>query len=268
MYNITAGMTEGFTKNVKNPMKKYYSPTGMTISSALSSSNLNMFIDCVYQAYLDASRKFVGINLISQAQKEACFANLAEKIRDYLCAKPYNSAADFDAWHKTLCRDFVQGFYLFGYTKVSIGMAQKVINLSFKYLYCCNDGATKYKDYFKYCHLTLDDYVLSWYTRTVDPKNKVLEWSTLNNYPTYIAIQWATRNYLSVSTWSSLCKTVLELEFYIFPDEFIVQNLISLRRAINSYSNGIHKNHEINTLFKTPLDPASTDTIIDFINNF
>lgn len=268
MYNITAGMTDGFTESVKNPMKQYYSPTGMTISSALSSSNLNMFNDCVYQAYLDAKRKFGGINLISPEQKKTCFANLAEKIRDYLNDKPYYSEAKFDAWHEKLCREFVQDFNHFGYTKVSIGMAQKVINLSFKYLYCCNDGATKYKDHFKYCHLTLDDYVLSWYTRAVDPKNKVLKWSPLNDYPTYIAIQRATRKYLSVSTWSSLCKTVLELEFYIFPDEFIVQNLISLRRAINSYSNCIHKNHEINTLFKTPLDPASTDTIIDFINNF
>lgn len=270
MYNNSTNPIDGFKHSVKGRMKQkdYYKPNGMTVKAAIDSNNEDLFTDCVYQAYCDASRKFAGVNVIQQINKETCFSNLGGKLFEYIKkGPPFGKDTDFDELHQSLCDGFIADFNKYGYPKVTIGMAQKVVNLSFKYLYCCN-GAGVYSDHFKFCHLTLDDYILSWYTRVVDPKNTISEWSKLKSYSDYIAIQEHTRGYLPKSDWARICGTVLELEFYVFPDEVVVQALLSLRKAINNYSNASHNNPELVNLFTSALDPAKPDTISDFIELF
>lgn len=269
MYRITTNAIDGFKQGVTGRMKSkgYYKATGTTVASALNSNNLELFSDCVYQAYLDAKRKFNGINTITPQQKQDCFNYLGKELFDFFDSTPLINEIDFDNWHKDVCAGFINEFRKYGYSKVTVGMAQKVVNLSFKYLYCCN-GASTFSNHFKFCHLTLDDYILAWYTRVVNTSNKISEWSTLNDYSDYLNIQKSTRTYLPTSQWSPLCSTLLECEFYVFPDEFIVKSLIELRKAINSYSNASHSNSEIMSLFLDPLDASSTDGIEDFIKKF
>lgn len=61
----------------------------------------------------------------------------------------------------------------------TIGNAQKIVNMTFKYLFCVmNDNNFKYenfKDYFKYCHYTLDEITIE----KVTDKGKNYTWSSM-----------------------------------------------------------------------------------------
>lgn len=68
----------------------------------------------------------------------------------------------FDDFHNTLCKSAIE-LLVKKYNNVKYGKAQKLVNMTFKYLYC-----TKYveennkKDLFKCCHIALDSIILEW----------------------------------------------------------------------------------------------------------
>lgn len=270
MFIFTKDYCDGFKAGIKNKKfnKKYYTARGEELSAALVNPASTLFYDCVYLGYLDARRKFSGIGKISNLDKQACFQWLADELKKYFSGNVYKASKDFMKWHENTCNGFVAKFAKVGYGKVTIGMAQKVINLAFKYLHCCNYG-TLNPDYFKYCHMALDDYTLRWYTRVVDSKNKIEKWSTIKDYSIYKKIQSNTESYLSKVFPGNIRESLLVNEFYVWPDEFIVEELIALRQAIEEYSNCDHKNSEIVNLYENLIDKSvSKSTIDDFIAHF
>ena len=65
----------------------------------------------------------------------------------------------FDNWHKDTCKsvyDVLDGLY----KNIKYGKAQKIVNMTFKYLYCINSN--RGRDYFTYCHIPLDSVILDW----------------------------------------------------------------------------------------------------------
>lgn len=75
---------------------------------------------------------------------------------------------EFDNWHKDRCRDFFDVFKFkyenFNENNNKYGKAQKVINMTFKYIYCLK-GAEKKEKYFEFCHMPLDSITLEWFYR-------------------------------------------------------------------------------------------------------
>ena len=73
------------------------------------------------------------------------------------------SRANFDVFHKQLCLTFLSGINGIraraGIPAMSYGQAQKLINLSFKYLTCYEDYMDYY-EYFEQCHMVIDREVL------------------------------------------------------------------------------------------------------------
>lgn len=126
-----------------------------------------------------------------------------------------NCHADFDKWHKSICQeltDKINKEVLFGYKPICIGKAQKIINMSFKYLSSLDD-VDKYEQYFEYCHIPLDGKILKWYYSNIAkdvPKSKYKNWSNLK-YEDYIKIQEDFRNYCSNTEFVPLA-----LEWMIF----------------------------------------------------
>lgn len=60
------------------------------------------------------------------------------------------------------------------------GKAQKIINMTFKYLYCFYHTKKEYEAHFNYCHMPLDSYTLEWFKRTTSMKltiKKMESWS-------------------------------------------------------------------------------------------
>ena len=108
----------------------------------------SLFKDAVWQGYLDASRTFYKINTTDRT----AFDNLAENIRSFFVG---SACFDHDGW----CNSFILDINESNGYKCRYGQAQKVVNMAFKYLYCCN-GIDK--EMFAKCHMPLDQYTLAW----------------------------------------------------------------------------------------------------------
>ncbi len=156
-------------------------------------------------AYHDAQRTMRGISKSDEDQKKkrnALNQIKLELFKYFTCSKEptIDQASKFDEKHKELCDIWCNEFNNdFG----TYGKAQKIINMSFKYLFCCDDAPgmvenSKYKEHFEYCHMPLDSFTLIWYKRNVDKEKKDYTWSKIN-YEEYIGIQKNIRDYLNES---------------------------------------------------------------------
>jgi hypothetical protein len=180
----------------------------------------------IEKAYADMSRRASGHN---PSIKEACTNWLETRVFTQSL-----SISDFDSWHKEVCLDLVNKFNDAKKGFGTIGRAQKVINMAFKYFSCITKN---YDEYLEFAHMTLDGYTLAWYKSFVMPwakKNgykdvsKVVEWSKITDYDHYyMLIQNNIRNYLKEKPrYSAQIKEIKTPSLYLpqipFEAEFIV----------------------------------------------
>lgn len=129
----------------------------------------------VEKAYIDMSpRTFKpkSNKEIDPADKELLLKEIAREIQSYMMNGLGNIS--FDDWHKNLCEFFLNGKgkikglddLLLAAKKypnqATIGKAQKIVNMTFKYMYCF-DNADQYANKFEPCHIPLDSYILDWF---------------------------------------------------------------------------------------------------------
>lgn len=101
---------------------------------------------CIRKAWADAMQRerFEGIkkSIILQ-NRESIKKRLKEEIEknDY--------APDFDGWHIKMCKNTDYG--------MRVGVWQKFINMTFKYLYCIKEYFPEIN--FKYCHCPIDSVI-------------------------------------------------------------------------------------------------------------
>ncbi len=159
-------------------------------------------------------RKSGSVTRIDNNNKAKVIKWLQEEIENYI-NNGFASQADFDKWHESICKklaDRINKEVLFGYKPVCIGKAQKIINMSFKYLSSL-DGADKYEQRFEYCHLPIDSNILDWYYSNIATgvrKSKQKNWSNLG-YDDYKKIQEDFRIYCKTAK-----KIPLAFEWEIF----------------------------------------------------
>lgn len=134
----------------------------------------------------------------------------------FITASPFSisSCVDFDAWHTETCNQYCS--YMNSWLKskgfsfyMTYGRAQKVLNMTFKYLYCTTAYKAKVESIAPFLHMTLDGYTLRWYRDVVDSINKkssvkikkcdISDWSKMNEKGKrqYIDIQKDIRAYLN-----------------------------------------------------------------------
>jgi len=175
---------------------------------------------------------------IDQKEKRKLLEKLANKFVEFFKDPIHKDQPQFDDWHKKICEFFIERYkeILVKSGKIedqaTFGKAQKIINMTFKYLYCFDD-AEKYIEKFEHCHMPLDHYILDWFrdkynegkkgqeklTKTVVGK-KLPSWSDLKYkkenqddfVPQYEEIQKEIRSKLAG-------KNVLESEFLIWYNE-------------------------------------------------
>ncbi len=163
-------------------------------------------------AYHDAQRTMKGIGK-RKTDKEEALKNIKKELRDYF-SNPI-PAAGFDTLHDRLCNIWCRKFD--GSEIGAYGKAQKIINMSFKYLFCCDDAPgcvdnSKYIDHFKFCHMPLDSYTLEWYKRSSNNQKKTYTWSKMKKGD-YTEIQDGIRIILNKTV-----DTPLEKEFKVWPE--------------------------------------------------
>lgn len=124
--------------------------------------------------------------------------------------------SDFDKWHGEACSNFLKHMEKTKENnekypkefKMSLGRAQKILNMTFKYLYCKTTYMQQVENIRPFLHMTLDGYTLRWYKDKVVPscynlkKGDVSEWSKMNEKGKheYNDIQNRIREYLKGKT--------------------------------------------------------------------
>lgn len=137
---------------------------------------------------------------------------------------------EFDTFHHEACETVIEFLKAAGYDDESCayGKAQKVVNMTFKHLYCM-DGALCLcsSKSFEFCHMALDSFTLEWLKRTKDKnqskikKGMIGSWSTIQNTPTpkfysYDELVEKIREVIPKTEYKDL--TPLQAEFYIWPE--------------------------------------------------
>lgn len=124
----------------------------------------------------------------------------------------------FDAWHDYTCEKIIlDDLNNASNKKATYGMAQKIVNMAFKYLYCFDD-ANIYYNKFADCHMPLDSFTLKWFYSKVVQKsgNKTTTWSNLKDFE-YKNIINLIRGYFANKK-PNPPVTILEAEFVIWPE--------------------------------------------------
>ena len=136
-------------------------------------------------AYNDAKRTLAGIGKYPD-KKDNALKCIIKKLEDYFREEKAPSAEEeFDKIHDELCRLWCKEFKSLEDGKLgTYGKAQKIVNMSFKYLYC-REGDENYRNHFKYCHMPLDSFTLEWFKREQFGQNRpnkiITSWSNLEN---------------------------------------------------------------------------------------
>ena len=175
-------------------------------------------------------------NDIHNRSKMKNFLNMiALDLYNFIVNEPKKDICEFDDWHHKECIKFVNGFKKTTGISINYGKAQKIINVSFKYIYCLKNS-NQYSNKFTYCHMTLDSYTYygngknSFYYSVVykwatDINKKITKpsvcWSSLD-YSLYIEIQNNIRDYINNTSYyidkNRKKLTPFQAEFYIFDD--------------------------------------------------
>lgn len=125
----------------------------------------------------------------------------------------HKNQADFDKWHDDTCKQFCSHMNHLNQKKhfpkkfnTTYGHAQKVLNMTFKYLYCTASYQAEVEKIDQFLHMTLDSYTLRWYKDQIVAPTKALRagdisnWSKMNEPSPkhqYIDIQNRIRKFLS-----------------------------------------------------------------------
>lgn len=171
-------------------------------------------------AYRDVKRHLHGIGKNKDKRDEG-FRLLAENICGYFDKHELKSQDEFDAFHMELCDKLIEHFNPIVTNIMTYGKAQKLINITFKHLFCTGEAMDKL-GYFRYCHTPIDNTVLNWCAEKIGMKVQRSGWSTINNYEVYLNIQKGIRNYLN-STANTEYRfsddtafTPLAVDFYVW----------------------------------------------------
>lgn len=120
------------------------------------------------------------------------------------------SQADFDTWHNDTCTGYCDYMLAQTFPKkfdITYGRAQKVLNMTFKYLYCTASYQAEVEKIVEYLHMTLDSYTLRWYKDAIvitTPglnAGDISNWSKMNESAPkhqYIDIQNRIRDFLRI----------------------------------------------------------------------
>lgn len=179
----------------KGPFKYLKDYEGEEASAFIEAKNMDtgdIYTCAVYQAWLDMCRTVPGsgkddkADLMKDARETA-----ASALRLYFSEKPKTTGDIFDRWYDSV------RFDVGSQSGLTIGQTQKILNMAFKYLCCCEDIRNQYEEHFRWCHMPLDSFTLKWYTDNCNVAEYHHEvWSKIDDLALYRSIQAEIREKL------------------------------------------------------------------------
>lgn len=173
---------------------------------------IQMAID---KAYRDMTPRTIKGH--TKAIKMASCDFLPQWFKKYLEKSYPRTKEAFDGKYYDLCSKFLTCFNNeLGRKKLKtqeFGKAQKLINMTFKYLYCL---LPEKKQWFTYCHMPLDRYTMNWYYENSQDRPKNVTWSNFT-HERYCEIEEHILHLVENSEYKGLSP--LEAEFIIWLKE-------------------------------------------------
>ena len=202
----------------------------------------DLFGEALYLGYLDTCRN-IEINKEIRTDRKKPYQDTSEdgipnKLKNYFCVKAPNKQELFDLTHKELCKTLQEKYASDYKCDLKYGQAQKIVNMAFKYLYCCKGIDEKY---FEYCHMPLDKFTLLWFGKITGIY--ITTWYVIEDN-LYDQIQKRIRDYVKKEY--SNQKNVLDVEFSVWKE--IKENTYDLsydKKKPNGQEQSIEKQNTI-----------------------
>jgi len=152
---------------------------------------------CIWRAYLDMNRTLHGMSKLGQLHSDWRTAML-RVLKDRLTILPGVHAwtqASFDAWHHESVDMLKRISSEHGFSSLSVGQAQKWINMSIKYAIALGERRMpRFFRVYDVAHLAIDSVVLGRLTELGMPPLGCA-WSRLDDYGQYMGCQqWVRDN--------------------------------------------------------------------------
>lgn len=142
------------------------------------SSRSNIYNVVSKDAYNDMTpRNLKGIGNYPK-EKEIIFNYVTDEIEKYF-SDAVKTKEEFDIWHRSFCEEICNKFISLTGIELKFGKAQKLVNITFKHLYCFADSDNK-SEYFKYCHIPIDNNIINWSKKNANIKKPRCAWSNLD----------------------------------------------------------------------------------------
>lgn len=172
----------------------------------------NQLIDkAIEHAWDDAviyEKRYKNNSDIIKSKDEIC--NI---LKDEINNKNFASQEEFDKWHSEICQNELHG--------MRYGLWQKLINMTFKYLYCCSlKGLNDFN--FEYCHCPIDTHIAKTVFRKIKDdtsKDLNLAWNIATSQKDYSWNYITKENYLKIQeAIKDICNddNITPLQFDIF----------------------------------------------------
>ena len=216
-----------------------------TNSSFITGNNpgKDIYQCAVDQAWLDTCRTVRRGNNKNWSDAKKM---LAKSLKEYFDGKPKNKTEAFDGFYDSL------NFNVREKGKLNIGQAQKLINMAFKYLYCCGDFRDGKSNHFSCCHMPLDGYTLGWYKREVDSKYDGELWSKIDDLNKYHNIVNKMREYLKP-------KELLPFEFKVWQKEKQESEIKNLRSCAEKIKKSARCDKELQNILDEYCEQLDND---------
>lgn len=105
----------------------------------------------------------------------------------------FEDQKQYDTWHRKICFE-IQKVYTDNNADMTIGQAQKWLNMTMKYLFIADvPGAA---DVFCYCHVPIDSYIIDEAEKKLGLKRPTTPWSKIPDYEKYFDYQKEIRTRL------------------------------------------------------------------------
>lgn len=152
----------------------------------------DLLVRAIRRAHQDLSRTVHGIGDHPEARPKA-ESILREGLASLTISPPPATQTFFDAWHRKTCEQLCRAYADAGYTKFTIGQAQKWLNMAMKYVFVFGEQRLPgYERFFRFAHVPIDNIILE--AAAFEGLRIFRErWSRIGDYDDYLAFQQAVR---------------------------------------------------------------------------
>lgn len=171
------------------------------------------------RAYRDMCRTLRNIRQ-SDANSTKLRSEVDTLLEQEICALLDRGIANqkqYNDWHEKLCLR-IRKHYMDAGIDMTIGQAQKWVNMTMKYLFIADAPGTA--DAFYFCHVPIDSYIINAAEEQLSLKRPVLPWSKIDDYKEYAEYERQIRMRLGnvapleweFKTWIAMAACKKELE--------------------------------------------------------